>query len=117
MPTELEMALALQLQLLGLPEPQHQFRFHPTRRWRADLAYPDKMLLIECDGGVFGPALGRHTTGVGFTGDCEKCNEAVLLGYRVLRFTPPQIRSGEAAATVERALNGGVADGIDSTTD
>lgn len=102
MPTDLEMSLALQLHLLGLPEPVHQFRFHPTRRWRADLAYPDRMLLIELMGAVF--TGGHHTRGQGYTDDCEKANEAQLMGYRVLAFTAPQVKDGTAAATVQRAL-------------
>ena len=34
---------------------------------------------------------GRHTQGEGFRKDCEKYNEATVLGWRVLRVTPAQM--------------------------
>ncbi len=63
-----------------------EFKFHPTRKWRADFAIPGAKILIEVDGGVFSG--GRHTRGAGFIKDQEKLNAAACLGYRVLRFTP-----------------------------
>lgn len=63
-----------------------EFRFHPTRKWSADFALPDHMLLIEIEGGVW--TGGRHTSGAGFVGDMEKYNAATVLGYRILRFQP-----------------------------
>jgi very-short-patch-repair endonuclease len=65
-----------------LPEPVREYRFHPTRKWRFDWAYPDVKLAIECDGGKWAPHGGRHNT----TGDREKLNEAARLGWRILRF-------------------------------
>lgn len=67
------------------PYPVREFRFHPTRMWRFDFAWPDKKIAIEIEGGVF--VKGRHSTGIGFTMDTEKYNQAVLLGWRVLRYT------------------------------
>jgi hypothetical protein len=46
----------------------------------------------------------RHTSGVGFTGDCEKYNEALIGGWRVLRVTGEQVSSGAALDWVRRAL-------------
>jgi len=42
--------------------------------------------------------------GAGFEADCEKYNEASLLGWTVLRFTPAMIQSGAAADVLKRAL-------------
>jgi len=94
--------LFYQIKAIGLPLPEREFRFHPTRRWRFDLAWPDKMLAAEVEGGVY--SRGRHTRGKGFVEDCEKYNEAALLGWRVLRFPTQTIPSGEAVSVIERAL-------------
>lgn len=94
-----------QLRLAGLPEPAREFLFAKSikRRWRADFAYPAMMLLIEIEGGVY--SRGRHTRGAGFTKDCQKYNAAALLGFKVLRFTPQMVKSGEALNITELALN------------
>lgn len=75
-----------------------EFKFHPTRKWRADFAIPDKMILIEIEGGVW--IQGRHQTGTGFSADCEKYSHAALLGYKVFRFTPDMVKSGEAIGMI-----------------
>lgn len=79
-----------------------EFRFHPTRKWRFDLAFPDKKVAVEVDGGAF--IAGRHTRGAGFEADCEKQSEAAALGWRIIRCTPRQVESGQALAWLERAL-------------
>jgi very-short-patch-repair endonuclease len=57
-----------------------EHRFHPVRRWRFDFAFPSVRLAVEVDG------RGHHQTVKGVRDDCEKMNEAVRLGWRVLRF-------------------------------
>ena len=67
-----------------LPAPVAEFRFHPTRRWRFDYAWPDRHVAAEIDGGqyaCFGG--GRHNT----DRDRAKLNTAAALGWRVLRFS------------------------------
>jgi len=81
-----------------------EHRFHPTRRWRFDAAFPDRRVAVELDGGAW--TGGRHTRGKGFTGDCEKINAAQLLGWRVYRFVPAQLYGGEFMATLGEALGG-----------
>lgn len=54
--------------------------FHPTRKWRFDIAFPSVKLAVEIDG------RGRHQTIAGVRADYEKMNEATRLGWRVLRF-------------------------------
>ena len=70
----------------GLPEPDFEFQFHPTRKWRFDVAWPVWMLAIEFEGLVFQGG-GRHQRMEGYTRDCEKYNQAVKGGWRVLRYT------------------------------
>jgi very-short-patch-repair endonuclease len=72
------------------PDAVAEFRFHDARKWRADFAIPSKRLLIEIDGGIFSG--GRHTRGAGFLADMEKMNAATMLGYRVLRYSPQQLK-------------------------
>lgn len=59
--------------------------FHATRKWRFDIALPDRMLAIEYEGTVSEKS--RHTTLSGYAGDCTKYNEAQKCGWRVLRYT------------------------------
>lgn len=85
-----------------LPTPVTEHRFHPVRRWRFDLAWPDVKLAVEVEGGTW--TGGHHSYGKGFESDCEKYNEATLRGWRVLRVTPGMIDDGRALETIERAL-------------
>jgi very-short-patch-repair endonuclease len=88
----------------GMVEPVAEWRFHPTRRWRFDWAWPDRKLALEIDGGLWQPGGGRHNRGVGYVKDLEKLNEATILGWRVLRVQPQDMTSGRGADLVARAL-------------
>ena len=65
-----------------------EYRFHPTRKWRFDIAIisKGKKIALEYEG-IFGGGKSRHTTQSGFVGDAEKYNEAAKLGWTVLRYT------------------------------
>lgn len=78
----------------SLPEPVEEFKFHPTRRWRIDLCWPDQKLALEIEGGIW--SNGRHVRPTGFLGDLEKYNRLAILGYSLLRATPRQMESCEA---------------------
>jgi len=69
---------------IAVPAPEH--RFHPTRKWRFDYAWPDKMVALELEGGLW--ARGRHTRGGGYIADMAKYNAATEAGWRVLRYAP-----------------------------
>lgn len=62
-----------------------EVRFHPTRKWRFDYANWDKLIAVEIEGGTW--SNGGHSRGAGYQKDTEKYNEAVKLGWRVLRYT------------------------------
>ena len=81
---------------------EREYVFHPTRKWRFDFAIPSAMLAIEVDGGLFRG--GRHNTGKGMLADMEKFNEALCLGWRVLRVGGPHIKSGEAIEWTKQLL-------------
>lgn len=99
-----ENELAQQVQFTGLPAPILQHQFHPVRRWRFDLAWPDYKLACEIDGGIW--TRGRHVRGAGYRRDCIKLNEAVILGWRVLRVTPDMVTDGSAIQYIEYAMRG-----------
>ena len=97
-PTDLLLIHATELGL----HPTTEHRFAPPRRWRFDVAFPDRKLAVEIEGGVW--TKGRHTRPGGFLADCEKYNRAAVLGWRLLRFTPAQVMDGTARATLAEAL-------------
>jgi hypothetical protein len=94
--------LLIQLELAGLPQPMREFTFHKKRRWRFDLAWPELLIAVEIEGGIW--TGGRHVRGAGYEADCEKYNEAQLAGWMVLRFTPGMIKRGKAGGVIEMAV-------------
>ena len=66
-------------------EIEKEFRFHHTRRWRFDYAFPALMIAVEVDGGVW--TGGRHINPAGYINDMEKLNNAAAMGWLVLRIT------------------------------
>ncbi len=100
--SDLEWELRLKLWTDGVPAPERQVVFHPRRRWRFDLAWPQARLAIEIQGGTYSG--GRHVRGAGYAADCAKLNAAVLAGWRVLWVTRDMVDSGEAVDVARRAL-------------
>lgn len=102
MKSAIEETLALHIRANKLPAPVREHRFHETRRWRFDFAWPEAKVAAECEGGTFSG--GRHTRGSGFEKDSEKYNAAALAGWRVFRFTSRMVKSGAAILTLQEAL-------------
>ena len=87
----------------GCPEPVPEYRFAPPRRWRFDQAWPAQKIAFEFEGGVW--TGGGHVRGKVYTSNCEKYNEAALLGWLLIRATADQVASGDAAEWLLRAFN------------
>lgn len=88
------------------PALEPEFRFHPTRKWRADYAHLESRTLIELEGGVW--VGGRHNRAAGFVADAEKYLEATLAGWRVVRLVDSQLTLdtvGRIASAVKCAWN------------
>ena len=109
----LEKIYVVSLRSTGITGWTTEWKFHPHRRWRFDVAWPDLKLAVEIEGGTYSKrGKSRHTTGEGFHEDCEKYNAAALLGWRVLRFDSRHVLSGDAVnVTIEAIItwtgNGG----------
>ena len=73
----------------GLPEPVYEHRFHPARKWRMDIAWPDCLVAIEVQGAIFRG--GRHTRGAGMAKDMEKFNAAQRMGWSLLLIQPNDV--------------------------
>ena len=72
------------------------------RKWAIDWAFPFHQLALEVEGGY--AVGGRHTSVSGFLKDQEKYNALALLGWRLLRVTPRDVKSGAALALVQRVF-------------
>lgn len=80
-----------------------EYKFHPTRKWRADFANPELKIIIEVEGGIW--TKGRHLRGTGYINDMAKYNAANILGYKVLRYTPEQMRAGKFATDLLQIID------------
>jgi hypothetical protein len=101
--------LVTQLEGKGI-EAKPEYYFHATRKWRVDVLAVrpetsdryERVVAIEIDGGIF--VRGRHSGGVGQLKDMEKHNALAEYGFRLLRFTPQQVRDGSALEQIVRCL-------------
>lgn len=80
---------------------EQEFKFHPVRKWRADFLISGYPILVECEGGIWSGANGGHTSGKGYTANCEKYSVAATMGYFVIRATTDQVKSGECIKWIE----------------
>jgi very-short-patch-repair endonuclease len=95
----METRLRLILVLAGLPRPDPQVSIHDHNGdfvARPDFLYPEARLAIEFDGGVHRDALVE---------DNRRQNRLLAAGYRVIRFTGPDLHNpGKVVAEVRDAL-------------
>ena len=89
--SDLERSFEYYARIAKLPTWECEHRFHPTRKWRFDVCWPDVLVFVELEGGVYSG--GRHVRGSGYTKDCEKYNAAVMLSWTGLRFTTEMLKS------------------------
>lgn len=90
----------LQCRVKGIEAPVREFKFHESRGWKFDYAWPDLRIALEVEGVVYqkgGQLGGRHVHASGFREDTHKYGEAFRLGWTLLRVLPEQLSSGLAA--------------------
>ena len=105
--TKLEWTAAIMLKSEGY-ELTPEFRFHPTRKWRADFLVRrgGRECLVECEGLTRFGALGGHQTVSGYEKDLEKYNAAALQGYTVFRFSQRQVNNGDMLEVLAQYFEG-----------
>lgn len=88
---------------LSRPAPMvSEHRFHPTRKWRFDWAFPAIKVAVEFDGLYGGTA---HRSRAMVAKDSEKMNQAALLGWIVIRVNAPSLRDGSGYRDIEDAIS------------
>lgn len=93
----------VQLVEAKLPLPVKEYKFLKNRKFRFDFAWPEVKLAVEIDGNVYQTS--RHTSGTGYTRDCEKFALAAIEGYRVVRATTGQVSSGQLIEWTKEYFN------------
>nr|WP_275585494.1 DUF559 domain-containing protein [Blastococcus saxobsidens] len=96
----MESVLRWLLHTAGAPAPvlQHEIRT-PAGLFRADMAWPDRRVLVEFDGDV-------HRDRAVFVRDLRRQNALVASGWTVLRFSSADVlgRPDVVVAQIRRAL-------------
>src|SRR5262245_56603344 len=82
------------------PVPEAEYVFAPPRCWRFDLAWPERYLAVEIEGGNF--RQGAHVQGARLRAEYEKLNEAALRGWVVLLVLPEQVTGTVLPAMLAR---------------
>lgn len=86
----------------GIPTPEFEYKFHPVRKWRMDIAWPHEFLFLEVNGGIW--IAGGHNRGAQMLKDWEKWNEAVAMGWKPLFCQPKDLCTAAMATLIKRAL-------------
>jgi very-short-patch-repair endonuclease len=75
----------------GIPPPVREFKFWPGRKFRFDFSWPDVMLAVEIEGGMYMRGGGCHQQVTRFKSDMEKYNKATEFGWHLLRYPTGKI--------------------------
>ena len=86
----------------GLPKPTFEYRFHPVRKWRMDIAWPEYKVACEVQGGIF--TNGRHVRGASLLREWEKLNTGASMGWRFLYCQPCDVMKTETILAIKEAL-------------
>jgi hypothetical protein len=83
-------------------DPVFEYRFHPTRKWRMDIAFLESKVFVEVQGGIF--IRGRHVRGASLLKEWEKLNTAAVMGWRCLCCQPRDVYRAEFVRKVKEAV-------------
>ena len=100
--SQAEETLALVLRVSDVETPVREYRFHATRKWRFDFAWPRSMIAVEVEGLTYEG--GRHQRIEGFKNDLDKYEQAMLDGWTVYRCSADMIKSGRAVQVIKLLL-------------
>lgn len=90
------------LETQPVPSPKAQWPVCDFRKWRFDIAWPDRKIAVEVNGLFSSGGASRHCRPMGHARDCEKLTVAAALGWRVLVFTTEDLRN--RPATIVRLI-------------
>jgi len=116
--SEWEQNLEILMREAGLPEPTPQAPLGRAigRRWTVDFWWPEYVLAVEVEGGIWGDGTGARCRSCGrayggshgrpqaIERDIEKHNALTLQGAILLRVTEKTISSGDAVDLIAAAL-------------
>ena len=85
-----------------IPPPCFEHRFCPGRKWRIDIAWPEKKVALEVQGGIW--IFGRHSRGAAMLKEWEKLTTLAAMGWRVLYCQPKDIYAPELVVFIKQAL-------------
>lgn len=85
----------------GIPEPTAEYRFC-ERMWRLDYCWVDAKVALEIEGGIW--KQGRHNRPKTMIAEMAKYNRLAVLGYRLIRATPDDVKDGSVFATIRQVL-------------
>ena len=102
MKSDLSAKFAQQIRTSINPAPVPEYRFHPVRKWRFDYAWPEYKVAVEIEGGTW--VGGRHVRPAGFNTDCHKYNEAISLGWKVIRGDAKMVKDGSLLDYLTKTL-------------
>lgn len=82
--------------------------------WRVDFLFLDYPIIVEINGGIWMAGTkdeqgnirrgGAHSHPIDIERNQRKMNDLMLRGYKVLQFTPKEVKQGEALAFTMRVL-------------
>ncbi len=86
----------------GLPKPQFELQHIPGRKFRLDIAFPNKVG-VEIQGGLW--IAGKHARGSGVKKDMEKRNLQIMNGWRVIEVEPKDLCTIETVMMIRALIN------------
>ena len=96
--------VSLEAQIQGARFPyfhRRQYEFLGGRKYKADFAFPEAMILVEVDGNLYAPSKHR---GVEREAEMERDALAMCAGWRTLRISPRMVADGRALAWITHLL-------------
>lgn len=91
-------------QAKGLPAPVAEHVFALPRRWRFDWAWPQQLVALEVEGGVWRKGGGAHSHPSNITRDIEKYSEAAARGWLIVRAVPEKLCTPSTFDYLQRAM-------------
>jgi len=101
MKSEIENMLSWMLQASNIDGWVREYKFNPDKPWRFNFCWEKEKFAVEIYKG------GNHVRSGGITRECEKYNDAVLLGWRILLVTKSQVKSEQVLEWIREAISEG----------